>query len=76
MPQICTPSELAANIRERLTANGSTVKKMLDALHLGINTISQIDAGRYPRVETLFNIAEYLGCTVNDLLYRPEKSDD
>ncbi len=76
MPQIRTPSELAANIREQLNANGLTVKKMLDALHLGINTINQIDAGRYPRVETLFNIAEYLGCTVNDLLYRPEKSDD
>lgn len=70
MHQLCTPPELAANIRAELARRQLTIRQMCDTLHIGINTINQISAGAYPRLETLYRIAEYIGVTVNDLVYK------
>ena len=71
MHQLCTPPELAANIRAELARRQLTIRQMCDTLHIGINTINQFSAGAYPRLVTLYHIAEYIGVTVNDLIYRP-----
>lgn len=77
MGVLLSPQEIADAITERCTAQKISAVAMCRACGVAVNTVSNIRVrGSYPRCDTLFNIAEYLGCTVNDLLYRPEKSDD
>ena len=68
--QICTSSEIANNIREYTICCGASVANVLKTLHISKNLISEMDAGRYPRIDTLLKIADFLGCTVNDLVYK------
>ena len=66
----CTPEEIAQNIKIYTIYIGKTQKEMLETLHIDINIIPAIRRGRYPRIDTLYKIANYLGCTVNDLVYK------
>ena len=68
--QTCTPAEIAGNICAYTICCGTNVTTMLKTLHISKNLISEMNSGRYPRIDTLYKIANYLGCTVNDLVYK------
>ena len=66
----CNAGEIAENIRSRTISCGKTQKEMCETLHIGINTLGAMRRGHYPRIDTLLKIADFLGCTVNDLVYK------
>lgn len=68
--QACTPSEIADAIRIHTIYSKTTIKEMCNTLHIALNTVSRIGRGDYPRIDTLLKIADFLGCTVNDLVYK------
>ena len=68
--QACTPSEIADKICIYTTCSGISVASMLNTLHIGHNFIGKLRAGRMPQIDTLLKIADFLGCTVNDLVYK------
>ena len=43
---------------------------MFSTLNIGVNLLRDMRKGSYPRIDTLYKIANYLGCTVNDLVYK------
>lgn len=66
----CTPEEIAQNIKVRTIYSGKTQKEMFSTLNIGVNLLRDMRKGSYPRIDTLYKIANYLGCTVNDLVYK------
>ena len=66
----CSPGEIAENIRSRTISCGKTQKDMFNTLHISVNTLGTMRDGSYPRIDTLLKIADFLGCTVNDLVYK------
>lgn len=66
----CTPPEIAARIKANAIYSGKTMKNIYETLHIGRNLITEMNGGRYPRIDTLLKIADFLGCTVNDLVYK------
>lgn len=71
MTIFCTSAEIAANIRERAKAQNIAVTIMLNTLHIGENRLRDMEIrGTFPRIDTLAKIAEFLGCTVNNLIYK------
>ena len=68
--QACTSEEIADNICTYAICSGTSVASMLKTLHIGHNFIVKLRAGRVPQIDTLLKIADFLGCTVNDLVYK------
>lgn len=68
--QACTPAEIADNICTYTICSGISVASMLKTLHIGHNFITKLRAGGMPKIDTLLKIADFLGCTVNDLVYK------
>lgn len=66
----CTPAEIAQNIKIYTIYSGKTQKEMFSTLNIGVNLLRDMRKGSYPRIDTLYKIANYLGCTVNDLVYK------
>lgn len=68
------PTEIAANIRRRAKAQNVAVTILLQAQHIGVNRLREMETqGRYPRIDTMAKIAAGLGCTVNDLIYKDDQ---
>lgn len=74
MPMFCNSAQIAENIQIIAKTQHIVVQDMLLALHIGKNKLAEMKRGAYPRIDTLARIAEYLGCTVNDLIYRGDDS--
>ena len=64
------PQFLQFNIKNRLKQRNVTVKQMCIDLDVNINVVNQIDK-RVPSIATVVAIADYLECTVDDLLKQP-----
>ena len=64
------PQFLQFNIKNRLKQRNVTVKQMCIDLDVNINVVNQIDK-RVPSIATVAAIADYLECTVDDLLKQP-----
>ncbi len=61
---------LQFNIKQRLKMRKTTVKQMCEDLQLHVNFVNTLD--KYsPLLPTICNIADYLECTVDDLLKQP-----
>lgn len=72
MLQICTPQELADNIRTAAQRRNVTIADMLRTLQIGHNLITKITNGAYPRLDTIAKIAAFLECSIDVLIYRQE----
>lgn len=58
----------ADKLKKYRLAAGLTQKELAEKLHASQNTISQYESGkRTPAVKNLRSIANFLGCSVDDL---------
>lgn len=65
------PKDLYDNINKLLFKKGYKDKRLIKDLHLGVNTMTRWKEF-YPRVETLMDLANYFGVTVDELLIRKD----
>lgn len=69
----------SANIAERIKtvakSKGVPVKKMLEDIGLGYNTMANMRTSM-PKADNLAKIADYLGCSVDYLMGRDDESPD
>lgn len=67
----------SANIAERIKSvaksKGIPVKRMLEDIGLGFNTMANMRTSM-PKADNLAKIADYLGCSVDYLMERDENS--
>lgn len=67
----------SANIAERIKtvakSKGIPVKKMLEDIGLGYNTMANMKTSM-PKADNLAKIADYLGCSVDYLMGRDDES--
>ena len=67
----------SANIAERIKtvakSKGIPVKKMLEDIGLGYNTMANMRTSM-PKADNLAKIADYLGCSVDYLMGRDDES--
>lgn len=66
---------LAETIKSRAKQQGITLKDMLIALNLGVNTMSNMRHGRMIAADSLARIADYLDCSVDYLLGRTDNPE-
>lgn len=66
---------LAETIKIRAKQQGVTLKDMLIALNLGVNTMSNMRHGRMIAADSLARIADYLDCSVDYLLGRTDNPE-
>ena len=66
---------MAERIKYRLKEKNISLKKMLNDLDLGINTISEFAKGKQLSCITIARIADYLGCSVDYLLCRTDNME-
>lgn len=65
---------IGQRIKAERKRNGLTQKELAEICGLHVNTIQQYELNkRQPRIEMLKEIAKWLGCTVNDLVYDEEE---
>lgn len=68
----------SANVAERIRSmakkRGLTVKKLLEDVGLGFNTMSNMKTSM-PKADNLAKIADYLDCSVDYLLGRTENPE-
>ena len=64
--------EIAERIKNRAKSKDITLKCMLSACDLGINTISEFSKGKQLSCISLAKIADYLDCSVDYLLGRTD----
>ena len=67
---LCSPGEIAENIRSYTISSGKTQKEVFSTLHIDINQLTTMRRGHYPRIDVLYKIANYFGVTINDLVYK------
>ena len=67
--------DIANRIKLSLKPQHKTVKDMLCSLGLGINTISELSKGKQLSCISLAKIADYLNCSVDYLLGRPDNTE-
>lgn len=61
--------ELVEEIKQRLSNKQISVKEMLSNCELNINTLSTMkNREGYPRLEAIAKIAQFLNCSIDDLL--------
>ena len=64
---------IGEKIKEYRKRNGLTQRELAEITGLAVGTIQQYELNkRQPRIEMLKTIAQWLGCTVNDLIYDEE----
>lgn len=59
---------IGENVNKRLKASGKTQTELAKYCAVGQPAISKIIYGKMPSVPLLTRIAEFLGCSVDDLL--------
>lgn len=60
--------EVGEQIRLQRKAKGYSMQKAAELLDLSTNHYSDLERGKYfPRVETLVEIVDFYGCTMDDL---------
>lgn len=65
----------STNLKIYLSRANTSATQMSEDLGIPKQTISNWSIGRsYPKIDTLNRIAEYLGCTISDLLETPNTS--
>ena len=60
--------DVANNIRRRREKLGKTIQEVADNAGISRETLSRIEHGRSPRIETLDLLAKALGVDVNQLI--------
>ncbi len=65
-------NEIADRIKARAKEQGHTLREMLTACGLGINTVSKISGGTDILTLNFAKIADYLDCSVDYLLGRTD----
>lgn len=65
---------IAERIKEQARIHKVPVKKMLEDVGLGFNTMSNMKTSM-PKADNLAKIADYLDCSVDYLLGRTEKPE-
>ena len=68
-------NEIADRIRTRAREQGHTLREVLTACGLGINTVSKISSGTDILTLNFAKIADYLGCSVDYLLGRTDNPE-
>ena len=67
-------NNVANTIKQLSKSKGITVKKLLDDVGLGFNTMSNMK-NSMPKADNLAKIADYLDCSVDYLLGRTDNPD-
>lgn len=67
-------SEIAIRIKALAKVKGVSVKKLLEDVGLGYNTMSNLKTSM-PKADNLARIADYLDCSVDFLLGRTDVPD-
>lgn len=67
-------TNVAERIKELAKIRGVSVKKLLEDVGLGFNTMSNMKTSM-PKADNLAKIADYLGCSVDYLLGRTENPE-
>ncbi|MDO4175044.1 MAG: helix-turn-helix transcriptional regulator [Eubacteriales bacterium] len=67
--------EISRRIKARTKQQGKSLKELLSACGLGINTVSKMNKGSDILALNLAKIADYLGCSVDYLLCRTDNPD-
>ena len=71
--RVILTKETAQNIRELLKKKGMKFKATGGKIGVSENAVyAWWNRGRLPRIDTLVNLAELLGCTIDDLLITKE----
>ena len=63
---------ISARIKQLAKRKKVSIKEMLAACDLGINTLANMNSGRMPLSDNLARIADYLDCSVDYLLGRTD----
>ncbi len=66
--------DIAETIKKLSKAKNITIKKLLDDVGLGFNTMSNMKTSM-PKADNLAKIADYLGCSVDYLLGRTDNPE-
>lgn len=61
-------SSTAVKIRERRTAAKLTQEQLAVAAGVTAKTLGSVERGQNASIDTLWKLARYFGCTVDDLL--------
>jgi len=67
-------ANIAKKIKETAKTRGVSVKKLLDDVGLGVNTMSNFKTSM-PKADNLARIADYLDCSVDYLLGRTDNPE-
>ena len=67
-------TNVAERIKELAKIRGVSVKKLLEDVGLGFNTMSNMKTSM-PKADNLAKMADYLGCSVDYLLGRTENPE-
>lgn len=67
-------NNIANNIKSIAKSKNVSVKKLLEDVGLGFNTMSNMKTSM-PKADNLAKIADYLDCSVDYLLGRTDKPD-
>lgn len=67
-------TNIAERIKELAKIRGVSVKKLLEDVGLGFNTMSNMKTSM-PKADNLAKMADYLGCSVDYLLGRTENPE-
>ena len=67
-------TNIAERIKQLAKIRGVSVKKLLEDVGLGFNTMSNMKTSM-PKADNLAKMADYLGCSVDYLLGRTENPE-
>lgn len=67
-------AKVAEQIKSLAKSKGISVKKLLEDVGLGFNTMSNMKTSM-PKADNLARIADYLDCSVDYLLGRTDKTE-